>query len=40
MFAATGTNAPPGAKHSRDPVLLTVTGLWPVVDTAEDLLSK
>ena len=31
VFAATGTKAPPGAKHSRDPLLLAVTELLPFV---------
>ena len=31
IFAATSTNAPPGAKHSRDPLLLAVTELLPFV---------
>ena len=30
-FATTGTNAPPGAKHSRGPLLLAVTELFPFV---------
>ena len=31
MFAATGTNAPPAAQHSRDPLLLAVMELLPFV---------
>ena len=31
IFAATGTNAPPAAQHSRDPLLLAVMELLPFV---------
>ena len=40
IFAATGTNALPGVKHGRDPFLLVVTELLPIVTLPRTFCAK